>query len=208
MKLFNKTTFCAIAIAMGALTVSAQKKGLLVIDIQNDYFKGGAMELVGSERAASNAQSIIELFRKNSLPVIYIQHINDYQGATFFLPNTDGNKINDAVKPSVNDKIIVKYSPNSFKETELQDYLKKSGIDKLVIVGMMTHMCVDATTRAAKDFGYDCTLIGDACATRDLLFQGQTIPAKHVQAAFLSSLQGAYAKVIDTKDFLACFAID
>lgn len=190
---------CLLSLFMG--NVVAQKKALIVIDIQNDYFKGGAMELVGSDEAAANAEKVIEDFRKNNLPVVYIQHISEYKGATFFLPNTDGNKINDAVKPSSKDKIIIKHYPNSFRETELLEYLKKNKVDELVIVGMMTHMCVEATTRAANDLGFKCTLISDACATRDVEFEGVTVPAKYVQAAYLSALNGAYATIIKTQDF-------
>ncbi|MCB9017908.1 MAG: cysteine hydrolase family protein [Paludibacteraceae bacterium] len=190
---------CVIFLFLG--NVFAQKRALIVIDIQNDYFKGGAMELVGSDEAAANAEKVIEDFRKNKLPVIYIQHISEYEGATFFLPNTDGNKINNSVKPAKNDKIIIKHYPNSFKNTELLEYLQKNKVEELVIVGMMTHMCVEATTRAASDLGYKCTLLSDACATRDVEYEGVVVPAKFVQAAYLSALNGAYATIIKTKDF-------
>lgn len=192
--------FLFISILSGS--IYAQKKALIIVDIQNDYFKGGAMELVGSDEAADNAQAIIKKFREAGMPVIFIQHINNYKGATFFLPDTYGNKINDKVKPMNGEEIIVKHLPNSFMNTDLLNCLKKSNIEDVVIVGMMTHMCIDATTRAAKDLGYNCTLIGDACATRDISHEGLTVPAKYVQAAYLAALNGAYANVISTKSFL------
>lgn len=66
----------------------------------------------------------------------------------------------------------------------------------------MTHMCVDATTRAAKDLGYTCTLIGDACATRDLEIKGEKIQAKEVQNSFLAALSYYYAYVQTANQFL------
>jgi nicotinamidase-related amidase len=92
--------------------------------------------------------------------------------------------------------------PNSFRETELLDYLKANDITELIICGMMTHMCIDATTRAAYDFGFKCTVIGDACATKNLELNGQIAKAKDVQIAFLSALDGTFADIKTTIEFL------
>jgi nicotinamidase-related amidase len=118
------------------------------------------------------------------------------------LPDTKGAEIHNLVKPLPTEKIIIKHFPNSFRETELLDYLKSKKIENLVICGMMTHMCVDATTRGAKDFGFNCTLIGDACTTKDLEINGETVKAKDVQNSFLAALNYYYSTVISTKDFL------
>lgn len=191
--------FCLSIVCYANL--AAQNKALLVIDIQNDYFHGGAMELVGAEEAAANAQKVIGEFRASKLPVVYIQHVSEYQGATFFLPNTCGQEISRLVEPTACDKIIEKRHPNSFKETELLTYLREKGVTELVIVGMMTHMCVDATTRAAADLGFRCTVVADACATRNAVYDGVEVPARCVQAAFVAALKGAYATIVTANDF-------
>ncbi|HET9576720.1 MAG TPA: isochorismatase family protein [Usitatibacter sp.] len=85
--------------------------------------------------------------------------------------------------------------PNSFRETELLAHLRGNDISRLVIAGMMTHMCIDTTTRAAADLGFACLLAQDACATRALTFNGVQVPAQGVQAAYLAGLNGAFAKV-------------
>ncbi len=175
---------------------------LLIIDIQNDYFANGAMTLVGSEYASLNAKKIIEKFRKDNMLVIHIQHIATKKNATFFLPDTPGVEINNIVKPLEDEKIIIKHYPNSFRETGLLDFIKNNNITDLVICGMMTHMCIDATTRAAKDFGFNITLIGDACATKDLEINGDKIKAGDVQNSFLAALNSTYAKIITTQQFL------
>ena len=102
------------------------------------------------------------------------------------------------VEPLPGEPIVVKHAPNSFFETCLLDQLNQLGVDELVVCGMMTHMCVDTTVRAAKDHKLSVTLLHDACATKDLVFDGVTIPAKQVQGGFMAALQGMFANVIPT----------
>ncbi|NQV15967.1 cysteine hydrolase [bacterium] len=175
---------------------------LLIIDIQNDYFLGGAMELVGALKAAENAQQIIERFRSTGQPLVFIQHIARESQAAFFLADTDGVKIHENVQPAPDETVIVKHYPNSFRETRLLDFLKENEIMDLVICGMMTHMCVDTTTRAAADLGFNCTLIGDACATLDLEYNNRTVASQDVQTAYLSALNGTLARVLTTQEYL------
>lgn len=184
------------------------KKALLLIDLQNDYFEGGTMTLVHADLACGNAALLLNEFRRMSLPVIHIRHIATRPDATFFVPDTIGAEIHHLVTPTVQEKVIVKHFPNSFRETELLSVLKENNITNLVICGMMTHMCIDATTRAVKDLSYNCTLIGDACATRDLEIAGQTVKACDVQTAFLAALNSTYATVITTGEYLASFRSD
>jgi nicotinamidase-related amidase len=99
--------------------------------------------------------------------------------------------------------VVLKHFVNSFRETDLKSILDEQGVKELVVVGSMSHMCVDGITRAANDFGYAVTVIHDACASRDLEFNGVTVPAAHVHAAFMSALGFAYAKVVSTDEFLA-----
>ncbi len=175
---------------------------LILVDFQNDYFPGGNMELVGIEEAAANAQILLNESRKAKLPVIHIQHISARPGATFFLPETDGARIHQMVTPQEDETIVVKNFPNSFRGTSLLEILKKEQIDNLVICGAMSHMCIDATTRAAFDLGFNCVVADDACATKDLMFKGKTIKASDVHASFMAALAVPYAKVISTKEVI------
>jgi nicotinamidase-related amidase len=97
-----------------------------------------------------------------------------------------------------NEYLVVKHTPNSFFETNLADILKQEGITDLVICGMMSHMCVDTTTRACKDFGIKVTLLSDACTTKDLIYNGKVIPAETVHDVFMASLNNMFASVIET----------
>jgi len=173
---------------------------LLIIDIQNDYFPGGAMELEGSDAAGANAGKVLETFRKDGSPVFHVRHLSVRPGSTFFLPGTKGADIHGSVAPASGEVVVEKNFPNAFRNTSLEENLKGRGIKNLVVAGMMTHMCVDATVRHAADLGYKVTLLGDACATRAQAYAGEKVPAKQVHAAFLAALNGFYAKVIPTHE--------
>jgi len=171
------------------------KKALLMVDIQNDYFPGGRMQLEGSEAASLRAGALLAAFRERRMPVFHIQHISVRPNATFFLPGTDGVRIHANVAPAGSEPVVQKHFPNAFRETSLLDSLRQSGVQELVIAGMMTHLCIDATTRAAADLGFKCFLAHDACATRALSFGDTRVPAEQVHYSFISALNGAYATV-------------
>ena len=167
---------------------------LLLIDIQNFYFPGGRMPLVSPEDASLNARKLLKLFREKKLLVIHIRHNAQSE-----------SEIQENVKPLKTEKVISKNDVNSFKDTDLLDYLKKHGVKRLVICGMMTHMCVEAAVRAAHDFGFECLVVEDACATRALKYKDKEIPAEAVHYSTLASLSGYYAQVTDTETFLKEF---
>ncbi len=175
---------------------------LLIIDLQNDYFPGGKMELEGAEDAAARAGAAMKAFRAKGLPVIHVRHLSVRPGAAFFVPGTEGANIHSSVRPREGESVVEKNFPNSFRETGLKGLLEKQGVRNLVVAGMMTHMCVDATVRQAADYGFRVTLLADACATRAQTYGDETVPARQVHVAFLAALNGLYAKVLDTGKFL------
>ena len=179
------------------------KQALIVVDIQNDYFPQGKWPLVGADAAADNAARLIQAFREAGDSVVHIRHEFTSEEAPFFTPNSDGAKLHPKVLNRDDEPVVLKHFVNSFRETELKSILDEQGIKELVVVGSMSHMCVDGITRAAADFGYSVTVIHDACATRDLEFNGVTVPAAQVHAAFMASLAFAYANVVSADEFLA-----
>ena len=178
-------------------------KGLIIIDVQNDYFSGGRMELAGMEAAASCCARLLNSFRENDAPVFHIQHLSTRPGAGFFEPDTPGVEIHPDLQPRAGETHIVKHFPSAFRDTDLHPILQMTNIEELVVCGAMTHMCIDTTVRAAFDLGYRCELIADACATRDLEFAGQRIAAAEVQAAFMAALSMPFASVVTTDDYLS-----
>ena len=176
------------------------KKALLIIDVQNDYFAGGKYDLVHPDEALNMIKRLLRSFRAENLPVFYVQHLSD-SNANFFIPETLGSCIHDAITPLENEKIIVKNYPNSFYKTDLQKELSDAGITDLVICGMMTHMCVDTTVRAAKDYGYHVTLLSDTCAAKDLNWNGSVLSADTVHNVYMASLNEKFADVMTSEEY-------
>ncbi|EXF91422.1 isochorismatase [Pseudomonas fluorescens HK44] len=179
------------------------KQALIVVDIQNDYFPQGKWPLVGTDAAADNAARVIRAFRDVGDQVVHIRHEFTSDTAPFFTPGSEGAQLHPKVRNHSHEPVVLKHFVNAFRETELESILDQHGIDNLVIVGSMSHMCIDGAARAAADLGYGVTVIHDACATRDLEFNGMTVPAAQVHAAFMSALGFAYATVVSTDDYLA-----
>lgn len=145
----------------------------------------------------------MEACREQRITVCHVQHISIRPGAAYFLPDTGGALIHQSVQPLPKERIFQKNYPNSFRDTKLDAHLKSLAVDKLFIAGMMTHMCIDATVRAAFDLGYQCTLAHDACATKDLQWDGRDLPASDVHAAFIAALGSVYCTVASSNEIIA-----
>jgi len=211
----RKTWLCGGIVALCALgftmTVGAgepeagtpdlEDAALIVIDIQAFYFPEGMVPLVGPEAAASQAAKVISTFRGAGRPVIHVQHLPKDVDKPDPTGITDQYRIYPEVLPKSGEIVIGKHHANSFRDTDLLATLKKLGIKKLVVTGMQTHMCVEAAVRAAADFGFEVTVVHDACATRDLEFGGDTVPSAQVHAGALAAMNGNYAKVVSTAEF-------
>ena len=177
------------------------KLALIIIDVQNDYFESGKMPLHNPLKALKNIERVLTKFREKGLPVFHIQHINEPDD-DFFQPNTDGAEIHSRLTPLSNEYHLIKHMPSSFLGTGLEKLLKEKGITDIVVCGMMSHMCVDTTVRACQDLGLNVVLLDDACATINLNYNGEVIPAETVHKTYMASLNGVFAKTIMTNEFV------
>ena len=177
-------------------------RALVLIDLQNDYFAGGKWTLHGIDDAARNAAAVLKAARENGDVVVHVHHEFLMDEPPFFAPNSEGAQIHSSVTPNEGEPTVLKHQVNAFKETNLKSVLDEKGVKQVTFVGAMSHMCIDAAARAASDFGYEVTVIEDACASRDLEFEGRTIGAEDVHSAYMSSLGFAYATVARTDEYL------
>jgi nicotinamidase-related amidase len=180
-----------------------KKRAIVVVDLQNEYLPEGKLPLVGIDEATGNAARVIDAARSRGEPVVHIRHENPRRDAPFFVPGTPGVEIIARVIPRPGEPVVVKHYPNSFRETGLEKLLDAESIDEIVVIGAMSHMCVDATARAAADLGYGVTVVDDACATMDLKHGDRSVPAAQVHAAHMAALAFAYASVVLTSALLA-----
>lgn len=179
------------------------KRALIVVDLQNEYEAGGKLPLEGLNEAVANAQRLLSAARDRGETIVHIRHETPGSNEAPFAIGTHGTGIIAAVAPIDGEATLTKHYPNAFRDTGLQGLLDAQGVQELVIVGAMSHMCVDATARAAFDFGYGVTVISDACATRALSIDGVDVSAAHVHAAFMAALAFAYGQVVSTSAFLS-----
>ena len=192
-----KKVLVIFAVLLCQFSASAQQKNdsiktaLLIVDIQNFYFPGDGPGLVNALPASLAAKEILQTFREKNQLVVHVRH-----------KSNKGFEIHKNVEPLPTEKVITKTEVNSFQGTDLLGYLKDNNVTRLVIIGMQTQMCLEAAVRAAHDYGFECIVVQDACATKDLKFGDKTVKAEDVQTAvFATFTDGRYAKVIDSKGF-------
>ncbi len=142
------------------------RNALLVIDIQNDYFPGGAWTLEGAEPAGENAAKLLVAARDAGVPVFHIRHEALQEDAPFLLPGTPGADIHKCVEPVEDELIITKNERDSFEDTDLGEFLEKAAVQGVIITGMMTDWCVTAAARTSSEKDYSVLVVGDACAAK------------------------------------------
>lgn len=168
---------------------------LVLIDCQQTY-REGVMQLVNVEPALKEAAALLKRFRAAGRPVIHIMH--DAGAGTPFDVSAPVGQIADSVAPIDGETVVIKNFPSAFEQTGLDAELKKHGVNNVVYVGFMTHMCVNSTARASFNRGYANTVVAGATATRALPnpATGEEVPADQLQAASLSALGDMFAVVV------------
>lgn len=180
------------------------RQALVIIDIQKDYFPGGQVPLANPNAAAEAAAKVLGAARARGIPVVHVHHsMPRERGVPFLIEGTDGQQVHDLVKPLDGEVVVTKQFPNAFRETNLLEILRNLEVDTLILCGMMTHMCVDFTARAAFDLGFNVSVASDATATCPLELEGQTIEADVVRDAHLAGLAGIVAQVNTAEDVIA-----
>lgn len=176
------------------------KRALIVVDLQNEYEADGKLPLERLDQAVANAKRVIMAAREAGEMIVHFRHETPGSDDAPFAVGTNGTHIIEAVAPVEGETVLTKHYPNSFRDTDLKALLDEAGVEDVVIIGAMSHMCIDATARAAFDFGYSVTVVSDACATRALSIDGVDVPAVQVHAAFMAALAFAYAKIVPTSE--------
>lgn len=140
------------------------KKALIVIDIQNDYFPGGAFTLENADEACKGAVQAIEQAKRDGWLVVGVQHVNA-PDASLFKPDTEGVKIHSAIAAALGDApIVVKSEADSFFKTNLEQIVRDAGITDIYLTGMMTQHCVTHTALSPQARDMNVHIIAKGCA--------------------------------------------
>ncbi len=174
---------------------------LIVIDVQNEYVTGNLpIAYPPVEGSLANIAVAIDAANDATLPVILVRHTEADPAGGIFVSGSDNWQLHESVSSRPHSVVIDKELPGSFTGTELESWLTSNGIDHVAIVGYMTHMCIDTTTRQAMHLGLDVTILEDATGTIDV---SQDLPAKLVHTVEIGILGDSFAKVTSTHDWVA-----
>jgi nicotinamidase-related amidase len=182
---------------LGDESTSISDSALIIIDAQNTYCEG-VMKLDGIDNALKECRVLLDRFRQAGRPVFHIRH-DAGPGSPYDVSSPIG-QIVDSLAPAQGEAVITKNYPNSFAGTDLDSLIKKTGTNNLIIVGFMSHMCVNSTARGAFSLGYRPTVVASATATRSLPFKvtGEVIPSSILNAASLAALGDLPAAIVAT----------
>lgn len=155
-------------------------RALLLIDLQNDYFEGGAFPLWNTEPTVQSTVAAIARATELGIPVVHIQHVADPAAgiSPFFNEGSDGVQIRSTIRDAAPDApVVVKHYADSFEQTTLQETLAGLGVTELLIGGMMTQNCVTHTAISKAAEAYDVTVLVDCCTTVDEMIHGIALHA-------------------------------
>lgn len=196
----EKLTTLREIVGLGQVPANLSDAALIMIDCQNTY-RRGTMQLTNVEPALLEAQKLLQRARNMNIPIIHIQHDGGV-GSPYDLEQEIG-QISNEVAPIDGEMVITKNFPNAFIQTELDERLKMLGVEKVVLAGFMTHMCVNSTAHGAFNLGYQPTIVANATATRPLqAANGKILTAEQVQDGAIASTRDLYAAIVDTVEDL------
>ena len=180
---------------------ASNKKALLVIDVQNEYFTG-KLPITYPQDSFSNILKVMDKANEKNIPIIVIQHTLAKEGAVAFIKDTKEWELHDEIKKREYSHYIQKTFPSSFTQTDLEEYLVKNDIDTLCISGYMTHQCCDITSKYAMHLGFNVEFLSDATGTIGLENDLGKVSAKDLHNTILIIQASRFSKVLSTKEWI------
>jgi nicotinamidase-related amidase len=174
----------------------------LVIDVQNEYFPGGAYPITFPQNSLTRITDAMDGAAEARLPIVIVQHSTDNPEAKAFQKGTRGWQLKGEVDVRKRTLVVEKTLPGSFTGTNLERWLRESGIDTLVIAGYMTQLCCDTTARQAVHLGLKVEFLSDATGTLDLANDAGRISAEDLHRAILVTQQSRFSRVLTTEAWI------
>ncbi|MCL7959488.1 MAG: cysteine hydrolase [marine benthic group bacterium] len=175
---------------------------LLVIDVQKGFDTPGWGRRNNPE-AESVIASLLEAWRAADWPVVHAQHVSVEPGSALG-PEQPGVEIKPEAEPREGEPLFQKSVNSAFIGTGLEEHLRSSGIESLVVVGLTTNHCVSTTARMAGNLGFTTLVVEDATATFDRAGpDGVLHPAELVHAVSLANLHEEFAAVVHSSEVLS-----
>ncbi|UQC76061.1 uncharacterized protein CLUP02_17572 [Colletotrichum lupini] len=177
-----------------ASTTSTSDSILVIIDAQNEYATG-KLAVSNVEASRTKIASLLEKYRAARAPVVHVVH-EVPAGAPLFTPGTELAEEFSELKPLEGESVVAKNFPGSFTGTNLEELLKATGRNKVVLTGYMAHVCVSTTARQASEKGWDVIVVEDAVGDRDI----PGANAEDLTKIALAEIADAFGTVVKSKD--------
>jgi len=193
----NHPTIRAMSGATPVEHLPAGKSALVVIDFQNEYFSG-RMPIPDGAAALAKTRELITFADSHKIPVYHVQHVAP-AGSPVFAIDGQTVKFHPDMQPRPQDVVLQKSTVSVFASTDLDQQLKKAGIQTLIISGLMTHACVAGAARDAAPLGYNVIVASDASATRAITrANGVSIDKDSLHKAALAEVEDTFGDVLST----------
>ncbi|WLH14152.1 cysteine hydrolase family protein [Pseudomonas hefeiensis] len=183
----------------GYAAANLSQATLIIIDAQKEYL-AGPLALSGMDAAVANIRQLLGAARAAGRPIVHVRHLGTHGG--LFDPQGERGEFITGLEPQGDETVVEKLLPSAFHGTELKKRLEDLGPLDLIVCGFMSHSSVSTTVRAAKNLGFRCTLVEDACATRDLPHKGGVLSAEHVHQTEMAIMADNFATLALTRDFI------
>lgn len=183
----------------GYAAANLSQATLIIIDAQKEYLSG-PLALSGMDAAVANIRQLLDAARAAHRPIVHVRHLGTHGG--LFDPQGERGEFITGLEPQNDETVIEKLLPSAFHGTELKKRLEDLGPLDLLVCGFMSHSSVSTTVRAAKNLGFRCTLVEDACATRDLPYKGGVLSADQVQQTEMAIMADNFATLALTRELI------
>jgi nicotinamidase-related amidase len=182
--------------------MSSTSSALVVIDAQQEYFAPhGKVVLPEGPSAVKQIARALAWARGAGTPVVHVVHESRRPNPATFAPGSPTLEIHPEARPAPAEPVMTKHLPGSFTGTDLERWLRERGVERLIVCGFMTQMCVDTTARQAAHLGFAVTVLADATAAMAVKApDGAVIPADQVHRTHLGSLSGFLAQIARVDD--------
>lgn len=178
-----------------------RRRALLVIDVQNEYFAGGALPVTYPQGTLPHILDAMEAATASGVPVVVIRH-TEPPGGGAFEQGTNGWQLRPEIQERQHDLLVDKRLPGSFTDTDLETFLREREVDTVAVTGYMSQMCCDTTARQASHLGLKVEFLSDATGTLDIENEAGRIDGESLHNAILVTQQSGFASVMSTGEWM------
>jgi nicotinamidase-related amidase len=198
--------------------------GLLVIDVQQEYFKtDGPAAFPSAELILPNVNRLIQSFRDAEKAIVFVKHMNRADGSDVgrmgdfsdpddqdaFIEGTPEVEFLPELDFRADDIVVVKRRYSAFLGTDLESILRTLGVNSVVVTGLMTSFCCETTARDAHGHDYEVLFVSDANEGPDLQdAEGNIVDHTAVLSNTITALSAGFAEVVTTDEVIARLSVE